>query len=236
MQVYRYPWNRFPPLIIHAEERVVKTHPCYHNAKSGDPQSAIELVREMLSQESMDHLSSLFSDFKPVLVSAHAVESRGVNAIPQAMAEYLSYQLQWPVETSIVQTNIVGHTGADGFTRLARQATFDGVVTPSANYVLVDDFIGQGGTLANLRGFLIRRGASIVGGTVLTGKAFSAMLSSDEQQIDQLREKHGAELESWWIDRFGFNYQCLTRSEARYLLNTPSAQRIRDQITQASEA
>jgi hypothetical protein len=163
------------------------------------------------------------------------VESSGVNAIPQAMAEYLSHKLRWPVETTIVQTNIVGHTGADGFSRLARQATFDGTVAKSTNYFLIDDFIGQGGTLANLRGFLMRGGGRVVGGSVLTGKSYSANLSSDEQQIILLREKHGSELESWWIDRFGFDYQCLTCSEARYLLNTPSAQRIRDQITQAGK-
>jgi len=30
-------------------------------------------------------------------------------------------------------------------------------------YVLVDDFIGQGGTLANLRGFLMHNGARVIG-------------------------------------------------------------------------
>jgi hypothetical protein len=75
----------------------------------------------------------------------------------------------------------------------------------------------------------------VIGGTVLTGKPYSAMLSSDEQQIVHLLEKHGPDLETWWINHFGFGYDCLTRSEARYLLNTPTPQRIRDQITQASE-
>jgi hypothetical protein len=96
--------------------------------------------------------------------------------------------------------------------------------------------LAKGGTLANLRGFLIRNGACVIGGTVLTGKSYSAKLSSNEQQIIQLREKHGPELESWWLDHFGFGYQCLTHSEARYLLNTPTAQRVRDQIAQAGEA
>lgn len=59
------------------------------------------------------------------------------------------------------------------------------------------------------------------------------MLSSDEQQINHLREKHGTELESWWFSHFGFGYDCLTRSEARYLLNTPAAERIRNKIAQA---
>jgi hypothetical protein len=36
-------------------------------------------------------------------------------------------------------------------------------------------------------------------------------------------------------DRFGFGYDCLTSSEARYLIRTPSADRIRDRIIAAVE-
>jgi len=32
-----------------------------------------------------------------------------------------------------------------------------------------------------------------------------------------LRDKHGRDLEDWWRERFGFGFECLTRSEARYL-------------------
>ena len=235
MSAKRYPWKNFPPLIIHADESDVKKHPSYPAAKAGEPESAFDLVSQMVSDECLTQLCQLYSAQNPVLVSAHAVETSGVNAIPQAMAEYLGSKLHWLVESSIVQTNVVGHTGADGFSRLARQAEFDGRVSKHTCYILVDDFIGQGGTLANLRGFLLHNGAQVIGGTVLTGKPYSAILSSDERQINHLREKHGAELESWWINHFKFGYDCLTRSEARYLLNTPTVERIRDKIAQAIE-
>jgi len=119
--------------------------------------------------------------------------------------------------------------------RSKRNSASNGSVSRHACYVLVDDFIGQGGTLANLRGFMLHNGAQVIGGTVLTGKPYSAILSNNEQQINHLREKHGAELESWWINHFKFGYDCLTRSEARYLLNTPTVERIRDKIAQAVE-
>ena len=44
-------------------------------------------------------------------------------------------------------------------------------------YFLVDDFIGQGGTLTNLRGFVESHGAKVIGATALTGKGYSAKLS-----------------------------------------------------------
>lgn len=53
---------------------------------------------------------------------------------------------------AVLQTNVVAHTGADGFSRLARQAEFAGAIQPGCDYVLVDDFVGMGGTLANLKG------------------------------------------------------------------------------------
>jgi len=79
--------------------------------------------------------------------------------------------------SSLVQLNSVGHTGADGFTRLANQALFSGTVVPGGWYFVVGDFVGQGGTLANLIGFISSQGGQVVGATVLTGKPYSAKLA-----------------------------------------------------------
>jgi hypothetical protein len=73
-------------------------------------------------------------------------------------------------------------------------------------YYLVDDFVGQGGTLANLAGFIRGQGGEILGATVLTGKPYLAKLAPDEAQIRALRAKHGAELEEWWRLRLRMPY------------------------------
>ena len=39
---------------------------------------------------------------------------------------------------------------------------------------MVDDFIGQGGTLANLRGWIEEHGGKVVAAVALTGKPYSA--------------------------------------------------------------
>lgn len=106
---------------------------------------------DTLSSAIVAELARTFQGRKPILVSAHAIEGTGVNAIPEVLAGMLAQQLGWRVDSGIVQTNIVAHTGANGFSRLARQALFDGPVVAGGEYVLVDDFVGQGGTLANLR-------------------------------------------------------------------------------------
>jgi hypothetical protein len=168
----------------------------------------------------------------PLLASAHAFEKTGVNAIPEALADELGERTCFPIDGSIVQINVVGHTGADGFSRLARQALFDGDVVAGADYILVDDFIGQGGTLANLKGYIESNGGKVLGATVLTGKPFSAKLALTNEQLVALRAKHG-NLEDWWRDRFGHGFDLLTESEARYLERTEDADTIRNRITAA---
>jgi hypothetical protein len=130
----RYPWDGFPDVLMHAEEHRVKSHPDYRAAKSGDAVAAARLIAATLNPVAVEQLSRYARD-APMLVSAHAYETNGVNAIPEARADELGNRLDWPVEPNIVQINVVGHTGADGFTRLARQAAFDGDVNPGTAYI-----------------------------------------------------------------------------------------------------
>ena len=67
----------------------------------------------------------------------------------------------------------------------------------------------------------------------LIGKPYSAKLAPDETQIEALRDKHGQEFEDWWREKFGFGFAELTRSEARYLENSPDADTIRDRLVAA---
>jgi hypothetical protein len=106
-------------------------------------------------------------------------------------------------------------------------------VEHGCSYLLVDDFIGQGGTLANLIGYVESAGGHAVGATVLTGKPYSAKLAPDNELICALRDKHGRDFENWWRKRFGFGFDCLTRSEARYLEKSADAQAIRDRLIEA---
>jgi hypothetical protein len=228
----RTPWHDFPDVILHSPELAVKKHAVYAEAKAGDSDAAFQLVQETISPEAVEKVIDLADGRAPLLASAHAFEKTGVNAIPEALADELAERTGFPVDGSIVQINVVGHTGANGFSRLARQALFDGDVVAGADYLLVDDFIGQGGTLANLKGYIESKGGKVIGATVLTGKDFSAKLALTNEQLAALRAKH-EDLEDWWKARFGHGFDRLTQSEARYLERTKDADTIRDRITEA---
>jgi adenine/guanine phosphoribosyltransferase-like PRPP-binding protein len=230
IQPPRTPWGDFPDVLIHSDESTVKKHPCYVAAKSGDGNSAIELVLATMSPLQNVRLAQLLQGHTPTLVSAHAYEREGVNAIPEIFADELGKELGWPVDTAVLQTNVVAHTGADGFSRLARQAEFAGAIESGREYVLVDDFVGMGGTLANMKGYIESQGGRVLAAVCLTGKPHSAKLALSEERLLELRLKHGTELENWWVGRFAHAFDALTESEARYLSRTETADTIRNRI------
>ncbi len=230
IQPPRTPWGHFPDVLIHASESAVKQHPAYRAAKAGDDDAATALVLDTLDLGQTQALKRITGDATPTLVSAHALEREGVNAIPEVFAERLSQVLKWPAETGVVQTNVVSHTGSNGFWRLARQAEFDGPVQTGCTYVLVDDFVGMGGTLANLRGYIESKGGQVLAAIALTGKPHSAKLALSPERLQELRLKHGKELEHWWTGRFAHAFDALTESEARYLARTEAIDTIRNRI------
>ncbi|MCX7149970.1 MAG: phosphoribosyltransferase [Rhodocyclales bacterium] len=232
----RLPWNTFPDVLIHAAESRVKQHPAYLAAKCGDAAAALQLVNDAFDLQQLDALRRLVGDRRPILVSAHAYEREGVNAIPEVLADVMGQHLGWAVDGGVVQTNVVAHTGADGFSRLARQPAFDGAIVTGADYVMVDDFVGMGGTLANLRGHIESHGGRVLAGVVLTGKPHSAKLQLSPERLKELRNTHGTELEHWWKERFGHAFDALTESEARYLVRTPDVATVRNRIAAAEQA
>lgn len=233
----RVVWRDFPDAVLLAAESLTKRHPEYPGAKSGDVVAAANLVRALVGETGISAVRSMTEtasgDDLPVLVSAHAYEREGFNAIPAALARLLGRYLGLPYDTTVVQTNVVGHTGADGYSRLARQAAFGGGVERGRRYVMVDDFIGQGGTLANLRGWVEKQGGMVIGAVGLTGKAYSAKLNPSEERLHELTQGHGPDFEKWWKEHFGHAFDCLTHSEARYLARAPDADTIRSRLAAA---
>ena len=230
----RVPWRDFPDAVILVPEPRTRQHSDYAGAKSGDAVAAGRLVAALVEESGLAAIRMILAratgDSPPVLVSAHAYERDGFNAIPGALARLIGKRIGLPYDSNVVQSNIVGHTGADGYGRLARQAAFEGKVERQREYVMVDDFIGQGGTLANLRGWLEKRGGRVVGAVALAGKPYSAKLNPTKEQIHELKKKHGRNFEKWWRDHFGHAFDCLTQSEARYLARSPDADTIRDRL------
>lgn len=228
----RTPWDAFPDVVICADIPVAKRHPLFDAAKAGDAKAAEALVEDVLATAGHPQLGYIEADSRPYLLAVHAVETAGMNAIPRAFARALSGMIKLPLASGIIQINRVTHTGATGYHRLAFPPVFDGKVEPS-EYVLVDDFIGQGGTLANLRGYVESNNGKVIGAVTLTGKTYSGKLRLEECTLRDLREKHGRELEEWWAATFGYGLERLTESEAQYLHRSDNVDTITTRIVAA---
>ena len=233
--LHRTPWGAFPDVIIYSEERFVKTHPLYQSAKEGDARTAEGLIEDAMASADLAGLKLLIGSSHPWLLPVHALETEGMNVIPRVFARTLARLLDLPVFAGVIQINRVTHTGASGYHRLAFPAIFEGEVA-HVNYLLVDDFIGQGGTLANLRGFVETNGGRVIGAAALTGKTYSAKLRVGEQALLELRRKHGERLEEWWIATFGYGFERLTHSEARYLARVDDANAVPERLATARRA
>jgi len=223
----------FPRVDIHAKEARVKGHPYYAAAKAGDPDAAIALVKGVLNQSLIRSLRKYKAD-SPLLVPVQGIEGVSRNPIPMAMAVQLEVALGYPVAAEIYQTSKAAHTGATGWWRLLSQALFDGEI-PTENCILVDDFVGMGGTYANLRGYVESKGGRVLSCVAMTGKPRSANIALTDGTLRALRQKYGADLEDWWKSTFGYGFDALTESEARYLIRAEDADTIRARLLEAAE-
>ncbi len=236
VKIPRTPLAGMPDVAILAGEQQVKNDPDYAAAKAGDAMAAGRLIGRFINSRAIEQVEALVGGAKPILLPVHALEISGINEIPVALAERLATELDLDIDDSIVQDNTVGHTGASGYQRLANPALFSGEVKAGAGYLIVDDFIGQGGTVANLKGFLEANGGSVIGVTTLTGRPYSAKLAPEPSLIQAVRDKHGNDLETWWQQEFGYGFDCLTQSEARYLERSPDADTIRKRVVEARQS
>ena len=232
----RLPWPPdFPEVVIHTGVRIRDSHPGYRAAKAGDANAALTLASDLLSPEGIVRLRVIVNHRAALLLPVVADELTGFNAIPDAMAHILGNALGLAVVAGeIVQTNKVGHTRAPAFQRLVTPATFEGRVQAGASYVLVDDHVGLGGTLANLRGYVEARGGTVITMTTLTESRDARAISLRPDTRDVLRERHGEELDDLWKSQFGYGIDCLTEVEALNLCRQQSVTGIEDFLAQAA--
>lgn len=236
-KVPRSVWDKdFPDTVLHGRLGDATSHKDYVAAKGGDDAAARRLVADVMTRESVNELRQLLADRKAILAAVHAEEAVSRNAIPQAMADVMGKILGLEVDPHLLQSAKVGRTAQDGFGRLTNQPSFDGPVRTDLPYMLLDDTLTQGGTLANLKGYIEDHGGKVIGTSALTGKKYSAKIALAADTLRKLRDHfEGTDLENWWNEQHGYGFDRLTESEANYLLRAADADKIRDRVLTARQ-
>jgi len=234
--VRRRPWpDWFPTVVIHTDVRTRDGHAGYRAAKAGDADAALELAIDLISDIAVKELKAGLSGRQALLLPVIADEASGFNAIPDAIAQILARDLDLEAAAGeIVQTNRTGHTRAPAFQRIVTPARFDGPVRASADYILVDDHIGLGGTFANLRGHIETHGGHVIAMTALTESRNARQIALSADSLNMLRRKHGTYIDTLWRNQFGYGIDCLTEVEAAVLCRQPSIAAIEDFMAKAA--
>ncbi|MDO4775813.1 MAG: phosphoribosyltransferase [Cardiobacteriaceae bacterium] len=230
----RAPWGNFPPVITNGFIDSLSDLPGYDAAKAGDADAALQLVLTLIKPETVEAVRRNFKpDLHTLIVPVHAEEAAGRNKIPVAIAKVLAADLGLQTDESIVQVNRVRRTGSNANHRLAFPPTFDGDVQKGKNYIIVDDTLTQGGTLAALRGHIENRGGHVLGMMVMSAKNYSLQIAPTSEILHNIHQKHGDAMNEYFLQEFGYGIEQLTHSEAAHALAAANVDTFRDRIAQA---
>jgi hypothetical protein len=211
-------------------DKKIERHEDYDVAKSGDIEAAQRLVFDFIGGRQEKIIAKLGRKHPgAILVPVHAEERNGKNRIPRMLADYIGELTGLDVDTDIVQSVKVGRTGASREERIMIRPKFDGPVNAGREYILVDDIVTQGGTLNELRQHIEKNGGKVVD-MVTLGAGYDRKHDLDSTQIalteetkTRLKEEIGVKSLCEYLrkgDLYGGNYESLTESEARAILDT----------------
>ena len=230
----RVPWGDFPPVFIFCPLGAAKQHDSYEKAKKrSDNAAALKLVKELICQEKMQEFFEAIKGQQVSLVPVHAIEEFGTNKIPAALAYHLSHSLGLGLYNEIVQANKPQRTHKGAFYRLSQYPFFDGAVQKDTNYVILDDTLSMGGTVASLRGYIENKGGKVLFAATLTGHEAAASINIKEAMLSGIKEKHGEKLDEWWKSEVGFGVDKLTQGEAGHIKKAPTFEEVRSRIIEA---
>lgn len=229
----RSAWGHFPVVIRNAELGALKQEPEYRAAKGGDTTLALNMVYRALTTDTINAIQQRLQGRKPKLVPVLAEEASGRNKIPLAMAVVLSDALNLEVEYNIIQSDKVTRTNSNADHRLAFNPRFQGQVDKDQEYLILDDTLAMGGTIASLKGFIENRGGQVIGAAVMTAHQGSLSMPVNDKMLKAIERKHGPSVDQFWKETFGYGIDRLTQGEAGHLKSAKTFESIRDRVTTA---
>ena len=220
MPVSRTPWGEFPNLIVHATPTALQGHDAYAAARAGDFRAA----RAVAATCTRPNAVPWRTDFIAPVLRLDGPEAW--NPLALALAERLALLTGAKVVTSVTQTSRPRPASPDVIEYLLQQPVFAGAV-PRGTYLLVDEGVALGSTLANLRGYLETHGGKVAAASTFTARLFAGRLRPEASALASLQRRFGHELDLL-PEKLGFSCENLTHKEACFLQGLASLQPLRD--------
>ncbi|MCX7304758.1 MAG: hypothetical protein NTV73_10530 [Hyphomicrobiales bacterium] len=194
------------------------SHALYSAAKGQrDFDAAAELLDDIVSERVYYALFDAVEDFglRPVLIAPAAQPADSNNALAISYARWLGREFDWPVETRVFHRKSFSRDLKGAWPRIAHPCAFYGEIDTGAAYVIVDDVMTLGGTIADLRSFILRKGGRVIAASAI------ASPSGDNERIklgdDTLKRIRGLYRDDIGkVDAIlGYRHVCLTEAEGR---------------------
>lgn len=213
----------------------------YRNAKAGDELAATEVVDAVLNPDKCVELGKEYPE--AIVASVHAEERTGRNKLAVVYAKALGELALLEVDDALVQINRPQHTDAKARARFARRPLFAGPVVAGRTYLLVDDVVTSGSSLAALRHYVEARGGTVVAMTTLAAAEARyghnpTRLPITPETLAAIRAKFPDDRMQAIIQEYGVapSLAHLTESEARAVLGFDSADAARSSLLAGRQA
>lgn len=219
----------FPRVTVMSTGHKLRSHPDFAAAKAGDAAAAQRAVMALVKPEKARELAARFPG--AILMAAHAEEASGRNAIPRVLANYLGRVTGLRVAVPVVQTNRVGHTGATMDHRMAFRPRFSGPVEAGQSYILLDDVVTSGSSLAELRDYVESHGGHVVAMSALSAARFSSIVAMTPATRLALERMYDVMYLNAFLREYGIhggNYKAGTETGTEPAVRTGTADAARD--------
>lgn len=222
-----FSWEaNFPPVYGHTSVSYLKHCPGFERAKNGDFQAAADVVDMCIKP-------SRIADFRKKYSNSVLLPIITNNRLPEAFARKVGMN----VHTGVYASDTRCRKTLSAMERLLHKPYFAGKISAGVDYVIVDDVVTQGGTISELRKYVMLNGSTITAVTALAFSADSRIIAPDTQDIYSLINKFTYSL---IIDilrkyRIADDVWELTRPQVRYLLRFEKTEHLINSMEKISD-
>lgn len=211
--------------------------PGYKDAKyHGDIKAGRQIVEKFLTEDVLADIHTLTKSRAPLIVAPSVMSKGQHNILPISLAHHIATHLNLTVNKQIFQRKGDHRTGQGGIDRLYNQPCFYGNVHKDRDYLLVDDVVTLGGTVAGLRSYIENNGGNVLG-TVALAHSFRKNADYEVYRLHSgatmtnlaitpdleqgVRQRLGNTLTGLFRGRFGFGTGSLTAFEGDFINHLP---------------